>query len=273
VRQLLLKKHVVPFTVFLSIFYFSSCEKKFDSIIDPNQNAPIIIDASSSITVINTDTINIGDERKPDDQLTIRGVASIRVFHPQGKKEISEVKYSISVDQSSSIIGEGVLNDDGILPDRIANDSIYSGYIQFQIPRVLVGKLTLSLWSENYAGQLSNTALLPISVIRLNHAPVISDLIAPSTINLATDTSFNISIKVIDPDGQKDIKSVSRYTPSGKVLPLSPYNDSIYVETVTLIPPPALGTYLFRFRAVDRSSDSSNVLTQTIVIKNEAITN
>lgn len=231
------------------------------------------MDASSSLTIINTDTMNIGNERTPDDLLTIHGEASLRVSHPQGKKEISAVKYSIREDQSLSVIGEGVLNDDGILPDRIANDDIYSGYTQFQIKRVLVGKLVLSLWSENSTGQVSNTALLPLSIVRLNHAPVISNLNAPSTVNLAATTSFNISVTLIDPDGQEDIKSMLRFTPSGKVLPLSPYNDSIYVETVTLVPPPPLGPYNFRFRAVDRSNDSSNVLTQTIVIVNEAVVN
>ena len=272
-RQLLFKKYVVPFAIILSISSFSGCEKKFDSVIDPIQSVPVVMDASSSITVLNTDTINIGSERKPDDLLTIRGEASIRVSHPQGKKEISAVIYSILEDQSLSVIGEGVLNDDGILPDRIANDDVYSGYTQFQLKRVLVGKLVLSLWSENSTGQLSNTALLPLSVVRLNHAPVISNLSAPSTVNLAATTSFNISIKVVDPDGQEDIKSMLRFTPSGKVLPLSPYNDSIYVETVSLVPPPLLGSYHFRFRAVDRSNDSSNVLTQTIVIVNEVVVN
>jgi hypothetical protein len=272
VRQFLLKHYTVPFAVVIGIFLFSSCEKKFDSVLDPVQNPPAAIDAAFSLNVINTDTINVGNVRKSDDILTIRGVVTVRTFHLQGKNEISAVKYSI-MDLSSSILGEGNLHDDGVTPDRRANDSIFSDYAQFQIQRVFVGKLNLSVWSENNAGRLSNTALLPISIIRLNHPPVISDLIAPSTINLATTTSFEISLKVIDPDGQNDIKSVSRYTPSGKVLPLFPSNDSIYVETVTLVPPPDPGSYLFRFRAVDRSNDSSNVLIKTIVITNEALAN
>jgi hypothetical protein len=273
VYQLLLKKHVVPFAVILGVFSFSGCEKKFDSFIDPVQSAPVIMDASSSIALINTDTINIGTERKPDDLLTIRGVASMRVIHPEGKKEISAVKYSIFTDQSSSSLGEGDLNDNGNPPDRTANDSIYSGYIEFQINRVLVGKLVLSLWSENSTGRISNTVFLPLTIVRLNRAPVISDLVAPDTINLAETTSFHISIKVVDSDGQQDIKSMIRFTPSGKMLPLAPYNDSIYVETVSLVPPPALGSYNFRFRAADRSNDSSNVVTQPIIITKQAIGN
>ena len=174
------------------------------------------------------------------------------------------------IDQSSSLLEEGVLNDEGIFPDRIANDSIYSGYVQFQIERVFVGKLILSLWSESQTGQLSNTVLMPVYIVRANQPPIIFDPIAPSIVDLATTKQFNISIKVIDPDGQSDIKSVTRFTPSGKRAPLytSNSNDSIYAETVdfTLTTPPDTGSYIFRFRAVDRSNDSSNVKFKTIVI-------
>ena len=272
-RQLLFKKYAVPFALLFSLFLLLSCEKKTDSVLDPVQSAPFVLDASFSITVVNTDTITLSGVRKPNDLLTIRGVASLRAFHPLGKNEIAAVNYSVTGDPLSSVAGEGTLHDDGIFPDRLANDSIYSGYAQFQIPRVVVGKLTISLWSENSTGQLSNTVLLPISIVRLNHPPVISQLVAPSTINLASTTSFTITLKVFDPDGQQDIQSVSRYTPSGKVLPLTAVNDSIYAETVSLVPPPDPGSYLFRFRAVDRSNDSSNVLTQIIVITNEVIAN
>ena len=98
-RQLLIEKYLFPFAVILFLLSLSSCEKKYDSVIDPSDSAPVAMDAFSSISIINTDTINIGDVRKPDDLLTILGVASIRIFHPQGKKEISAVKYSI-IDRS-----------------------------------------------------------------------------------------------------------------------------------------------------------------------------
>ena len=104
--------------------------------------------------------------------------------------------------------------------------------------------------------------------MRMNHPPVISDLIAPDTINLSTTTIFTESVKVIDPDGQEDIMSVLRLTPSGKVFQLHAINDTTYSEEVSLNSPPALGPYVFRFCAVDRSNDTSNVITKTIVITN-----
>ena len=267
-RQLLLKIFLFPFAVGLSFVFHSGCEKKYDTVINSAGSAPIVSDATSSLTIINTDTMYIGVERKENDLLSIEGIVSIKVSHLEGKKEISAVKYSVMVDDSSSILGTGLLNDEGILPDPIANDSIYSGYVQFQFERVLIGKLTLSLWSENRTGDVSNTILLPLMIVRINHPPIISDLIAPDTVNLATTTTFKESLKVLDPDGQGDIKYVLRFTPSGKILQLRAANDSVYYEDVTLIPPPDLGPYTFRFCAVDRSNDTSNILIKTIVITN-----
>jgi hypothetical protein len=268
VRQLLLKIILFLFAVGFSIILLSGCEKKYDTVINSSGSAPFVSDASSSLTTINTDTMNVGTRRAPNDLLTIEGIVTIKVSHFEGKNEISAVKYSVMVDDSSSILGIGLLNDEGISPDRIANDSIYSGYVQFQFERVLVGKLTLSIWSENQTGDLSNTILLPLTIVRINRPPIISDLIAPDTINLATTTTFYNSLKVLDPDGQGDIKSVLRFTPSGKILQLHATNDSIYTEQVSLNPPPSLGPYTFRFCAVDRSNDTSNILIKTIVITN-----
>lgn len=113
----------------------------------------------------------------------------------------------------------------------------------------------------------STVVLLPLQIIRLNRAPVISNLFAPDTVSIS-QRSFTISVKVIDPDGQGDIKSVLRFTPSGKILHLYAYNDSIYAETVSLDPPPKLDSYLFHFLAVDQSNDTSNVLPKIIVVTN-----
>jgi hypothetical protein len=274
VRQLLLKIFLFPFTVALIIIFLSGCEKRYDTVVDSVGIAPVLSDARFSLSVVNTDTINIGAERRPDDQLTIRGVASVRVVHFEDIKEIKTVRCSVIKALSSSSNGDGILHDDGVFPDQIANDSTYSGYVDFQILRVEVGEYCITFWSENRSGYIhsqdqhyqSDIALLPLTIVRLNHPPIISNLFAPITISLLNTTTFSISLKVLDPDGQQDIKSVLRFTPSGKILRIYAENDSIYSEIVTLNPPPSLGPYLFRFCAVDRSNDTSNILTKTIEI-------
>jgi hypothetical protein len=274
VRQLLLKIFLLHFAVGLSFILLSGCDKNYDTVVDSVGRAPVASDARFSLSVVNTDTINIGTERRPDDTLTIRGVASVRVVHSESIKEIKTVKCSVVKTLSSSSSGDGILHDDGIFPDQIANDSTYSGYVDFQIMRVEVGEYWITFWSENRSGYIhsqdqhyqSNIALLPLTIVRTNRSPIISNLFAPSTISLLSTTTFSISLKVLDPDGPEDIKSVLRFTPSGKIVPLYAVNDSIYAEIVELNPPPSLGSYLFRFCAVDRSNDTSNILTKTIEI-------
>jgi hypothetical protein len=256
------------FVVSLITFFLTGCEKKYDTVINSVGDAPFASHATSSLSIINSDTINIGIERKPDDLITLEPFVTIKVSHPGGKQEISAVKYSVILDESSLILGEGFLHDDGVLPDQTADDSIYSGYAQIQFKRVTIGKLTLSIWSESQTGHISNTNLIPLFLVRLNHPPLISDLVAPNTISLSSINTFMISLKALDPDGQADIQSVLRFTPSGKILPLDAVNDSTYAEIVELVPRPDLGSYVFRFCAVDRSNDTSNILTTTIEITN-----
>ena len=272
--QLLLKNNFFILIVLLVLFCISGCEKNYSTIIDSTAHAPVIKDGSFSLSVINTDTINLAGHpvRSPDDTVTIRGIAQARIDSSFNGTNVSLVGYSVVNINFSSSLTEGTLHDDGIFPDIIAHDNVYSGYVEFQIQRVFVGSFSISLWSESTAGYLSNTLILPIQIVRLNHPPVLSDLIAPDTINLTIVNAFEISVKVIDTDGQNDIKTVSRFTPSGKVLPLHASNDSLYEETVSLTPPPDLGSYLFRFRAADRSNDSSNILTHSIVVIKTTVT-
>lgn len=269
-RQRLLKNIFFLFITILIHLYISGCEKNYNTVVDSPGSSPEIKDASFSVSVVNTDTINIAGQllRGPNDTLTIRGIAKVRIISFGDEKEIPIVGFSVSNFNFSSLLAEGVLHDDGVSPDAKANDSVYSGYIEFQIQRTVVGTFSINLWSESTTGYKSNTIILPLQIIRLNHPPIIFDLIAPDTINLSTTITFNDSLKVLDPDGQDDIKSVLRFTPSGKILQLHAANDSIYAEEVSLNPPPSLGSYIFRFCAVDRSNDTSNILTKTIVIIN-----
>jgi hypothetical protein len=273
VHQLLQKNNSFLFLIVLSLLSIFGCEKKNNEIVDPNSSAPELSNTSFSVSIVDTDTMNIAGQQghRPDDLLTIRGNANVSVLFPGNNKKISIVKYSVTNSRFSSPFTEGELHDDGVIPDAKGNDSVYSGYIEFQIQRVFVGTFTIKLWCETTADYISNTILLPLQIIRLSLPPVISDLEAPDTVNLTIiKDEFLIKIKVIDPDGQDDIKAVMRFTPSGLITRFYPLNhdmnDSIYTERVGVIPRPDLGAYLFLFRAVDRSNDSSNVLTKTIVI-------
>ena len=119
------------FSFFIIIFLsLTGCEKNNNTIVDSVGNAPVLIGASFSPSIINTDTINVAGKavRSPDDTITIKELrqeGSIlrskgRVFH--------NVRYSVTNYNFSSSLTEGALHDDGVFPDAKANDGIFSGY-------------------------------------------------------------------------------------------------------------------------------------------------
>lgn len=288
-RQLRLKIFLFPFAVGLSFIFLAGCEKKCDTFVDSVGNAPVVSDARFSLNKVYTDTIyNSEGVKKPDDFLTIRGLASILVSHVGGKMEIAAVRFSLKDNQSLSLVSEGVLLNDGIFPDQNLFDSVYSRSIDFQIRRVFVGKMTLSLWSEDQSGSLSNTFLLPLEIIRRdNQKPFLSNLTMDSLVFVSDKDQFlQLMIKASDPDGQSDILKVffnSYKPPNGSPSIENPFQmyddgneelhgdmtagDGFYGSIIKLPANTRIGIYRFEFHAVDRSLDNSNVIIKNIEIK------
>jgi hypothetical protein len=275
----------ILFVIIISLpILFLSCEDKSDSIIDSLGNSPSISNPILSISTINTDTINVGVERRSDDILTINCKVFAKVRHLDGQNYIGEVRYSM-INPLIEIISEGNLHDDGIMPDQIANDSIFSGNVNFQIQRVIVGTCYVNLWSNSTDGYQSNMISLPIKIERLNHAPIISNLLAYDT--LARNSVLKITLQVSDPDGLSDIYSVGYLSrkpdgnmanngnpipmfddgdldyPSGDALA----NNGIFTYTINVPSDAMLGAYNYTFFALDRSHVSSDSIFHTMVIK------
>lgn len=274
-------------TVFVSILlvFFQGCEKKFNTVIDSTGSAPILSNAILSPSPINTDTINIGTVRKPDDLLTIRIIASVHVVHPSSVPEVETIKFSVTDAQSTLSITDGELRNNGLDPDISSTDSIYSGYIEFQIQRVFVGTYIVTFWYEDNSGNRSNAILQPIQIARTNHPPVLSNLIADSLVSLSgEDHILQLNITATDSDGQADVLKVyfNSFKPDGSPATGNPFllyddgnfnnhgdsyaGDGIYSLTISLPSTTTIGTYRFEFHAVDRSLDSSKVLIHTIQV-------
>jgi hypothetical protein len=285
VRRLFLKKISILFIIPLSLLLIPCCEKDSSSVIDSSGNPPILVNGNFSLTVVNTDTINIGPERKPDDLLNIHGIATVKVIQNQGEPALGSVTCSIYKDLSDSPYGEGVLVDNGVSPDIVANDSLYSGYVYFQIYRVEIGSFWITITSESSSGYISNTLLLPFQVTRLNHPPVISNLTAADTLRLGA--LHRLTLQVDDADGQSDIFSVGylslkpngTYANEGKLIPMfddgipdfphgdAVANDGIYTYTSDVFLYAEVGTYRYTFYAIDRSGAYSDSIVHFMVIR------
>ncbi len=250
------------------------CERTSDAVLDPSADPPVLLSGSVTPSTINTDTINVGVVRSPDDQLPLSLTATADVRFPAGTAN-GQVTFAVTANDDNAVLFSGTLPNRRLSPDSLAGLVSVSGAIDVTIPRSLVGTLWVTIRGEDGAGQQSTQAILPVRVERLNHPPVLTNLIAPDTVVTSRVSEFLTTVQASDPDGSADIRTVVRITPSGKSFPLNDAGvngdvnagDGIYSETVSVNPAPSPGSYLFRYVAIDRSGDSSNVILHTIVIK------
>lgn len=117
-----------------------------------------------------------------------------------------------------------------------------------------------------------------------NLPPVISNLVAPDTITIGTDTTFiQITLNVQDTNGLNDIQFVwfDSYLPNGNPSsqnPIALYDDGInggdltagdgIYSRIVILPPTGVtkGTYRWEFRARDRSGTLSNQIIHFLVV-------
>jgi len=293
-RQLLLKIFLFPFAVGLSFIFLSGCEKKNDTVVDISGNSPFISQAAFSLKKVYSDTMyNNQGLKKPDDLLTIHGIVSIKVVHPDGLDKIASVRFTLTEDQTLSIIKEGLLYDNGVSPDTNALDSLYTQLIEYQFARVFVGTLTLSLWSVDKSGNSSNVIYLPLEILRRdNQKPILSNLKMDSLVYVSDQDQFlQLTINASDADGQSDILKVffNSYKPNGSPSTGNPFQlyddgdeeshgdiiagDGTYSLIIKLPANTTIGIYRFEFHAVDRSLDMSDVLIKNLVVANRPIVN
>ena len=265
----------IPLTVLaLAGLLCAGCEQASDSVVDAAGEVPVLLSASVAPQTIDTDTIKVGPTRKPDDLLPLHLSASAGLPFPATPGASNHAMYAVTVNENGQPIASGELTAQGGSGGG-ANDTLrFGGNVEITIPRSTVGTLWVSIWGELAGGIRSTESRLPVTVVRLNRPPVLSNLHAPDTVVTSQMTAFLITVQAADTNGLSDIKSVFRITPSEKIYFLNDSGvngdavaaDGIYTETVSLVPPPPRGSYLFRFQAVDRLGDSSNVLTHIIVV-------
>ena len=290
VRQLLIKTNFSLFVIILILVCFSGCDKNYNNVIDSVGSAPIISGASFSLSIVNTDLINIPGEtvRSPDDTITIQGIATVKLDSSVNVRALSAIGYSVTNYNFWSPLAQGTLHDDGVPPDTKANDNIYSGYIEFQIQRVVVGTFSINLWGEGTTGYNSNTIILPLQIVRSNHPPVLSNLSMDSLISISGSIDQNylqIVIEATDPDGLSDIRIVyfDSFKPDGSPASGNPflmYDDGNFngvsgdysagdgYFSLKVGKPTSTGTYQFEFHAVDRSNNTSNTVIKNVVVTN-----
>jgi hypothetical protein len=265
------------------VLIFGGCEKKESSIVDLTGTPPLLSQISLTPSLINSDTINVGSNRQPDDLLTISTTIVARALS-NSLLPIS-VAYSVSSSDSLRIVSQGALLDDGQSPDQLKGDGLYTAKASFQIRRVQVGKYTVEVNAQSSDGYRSNAIIMPLAVIRGNHPPTIANVIAPDTIKLGNQSQvLLLSLRATDPDGLSDVAKVifNSFKPDSSASGGNPWvmyddglvahgdeqaGDGIFSLLISLPASTQVGTYRFEFQAFDRSNEPSNVITVRITLK------
>jgi hypothetical protein len=281
------------FLIIAILLAFPGCDQRPDSIIDPSGRQPNLVAVVLTTPAFNTDTILVGGQRNPSDQLILAirfqatiGIpaTSIRAFH-----------YNVTSTPSGNEITSGdiVLSDlERWQFEEITNPVTLAKNFPLPIQRVDVGTFAVEISAIDVSGLESNVFIAPLKIARLNRPPQISSLSAPDTLQLPSQglVVMMLSLRVDDPDGVADISTV-RFTsilPDGKPSSAGPIEmfddgsyvdlggyssgdavdaDGIYSRIIQLLSTAATGMYTFSFVAIDRSNDSSNVITHTILVQ------
>ena len=260
------------------IFIFGSCEKKDDTIIDPTYYSPIISGSYKSIDTVFTSSATPA----------ISFSVSVSVDENNGGSIKSVTCKVIAPDNLT--VWTFQMNDNGILPDSIANDRRYSCNVSItDIQCLLIGAYGIQLIAENTSGLISNTILLSIPVVnQINQPPVLSNLLAPDSIHVPVSGQLNnvLSLVATDPDGKCDIRNVyfKSFKPDGSPsnngnpiylyddgdIPLhgdTTANDSRYSCIIAITSAQTtLGPFKFVYEAFDNSNAQSQQLIDTIYV-------
>jgi hypothetical protein len=269
--------------IFLFTVLFISCEKDKFSTFDVNVSPPYLYSGKLDKYFIDSDSIRVNGNFSIYDTITITNRIIVHVESPNGLSEIKSLNYSIFSPDVFSTITEGLLIDNGLEGDSIANDGIYSAILSFRIPRVLIGLFSVRVRATDRNGLRSNELRIVFNIQREGKAPIISNLSAPDTVALPTSGSkiITMNVAVSDSNGLADIRvvyfrsldasdSTKKYYlfDNGNVASYGDTlaDDGIYSIKVELPYNMTAKPYRFEFQAKDFTGLLSNKILHTLYV-------
>ncbi len=262
---------------------FSGCEQKDGGPIDISGTPPLLSNGNLTPDTVNVDTLIASNSL-----YTIQASAS--VMATDAEDDITVVVARVLRRNSSSTLLEVPLYDDGTGEDSLANDNLFSGNIEFQIPREEAGAYRVEFLANDANSYLSNLVGATLFATRSNSPPYLdsASFMAPDTVTIPIGGSILIpmSVAVQDSDGIADVRSVFflsldggnptfRYPlkDDGGSDPDPPSGDPVAGDGVFWILLPAFdsptirGSYRLLFHAEDTFGDTSATLLHVLTIE------
>ncbi|MCW8804269.1 MAG: hypothetical protein OQK57_07725 [Ignavibacteriaceae bacterium] len=238
------------------------CEKTYDNLIDTSAD-------NYQVTLVSpSDNITFN----PSDSLIV-----VRIIFTTAS-DVNEVNFDMIASDGSKLNSSPVALFDNGNPengDLNAGDNRYAN--KFPMSEFYAnGRYNLKFYVIQRNGSSKQVAWSNFNFNngQTNIAPVISNLVAPDTVTLGTDTTFIfVSVDASDNNGLNDIERVffNSFLPNGNPSSGNPFimyddgtngditaNDGTY-SLVIILPPSGvtLGTYRWEFQAEDRGNKVS----------------
>ncbi len=270
-------KRFLPLMVLLLLF--SACSED-DSTLDPALNDTPIVFSGLELSdfLVDTDTVNVipGQDKSPDDQVSIPLRVSVDVRRPSSTETNVRLRCTVRQDGAREVIAERIIEN--------ASEGVQTFTFALELSRGDVGDYRVEVTGEDTEGTVSARSFATLRVIYGSKPPELLDLVAPDSIKLALqDITFDMSVHVVDESGPQDIKQVffNSFKPDKSPSTGNPFalrdqgvasqgdavpGDGWYSARLRLPPDTPKGEYEFQFRAVDFSNAVSNVLIHKIVV-------
>ncbi len=232
---------------------FLSCEKKSDSIIDPNYISPFISDFYKSADTISTNSNN------PVISLNISAKAV-----SNGGSNITSVQCKIYAPDNTLLATFDML-DNGVAPDSVSGDGRYSAGINITgITCLQIGQYKISVSAVNSDGLKSNQITSYFNVINpTNQPPYIYRLDLPDSVVRPLSGQFTITLAVYasDSNGVCDVSQIyfDAFRPNGNYLGrflMSQVSNGVFNYSNYVTPSSAdssYGYFIYNFQAQDKS--------------------
>ena len=196
-------KSVLVSSLFLSAIL--GCEQNQLGTIDTRNTAPFL-----SNILLSPDSIFV-DDLTPDNGLyTIFSAVRVDAKDPDGSSDIAAVRYDV-IGVAGTIVASGIeLRDDGIAPDSIAGDDLFSAPIRISLTRPQARPYLIRVFAMDRKGDLSVSLYQQLKITRRNSAPQLFDLLVPDSIDLPSSGYVTVQFQVsaADSDGLADIQQV-----------------------------------------------------------------
>jgi len=270
-------------SIVLFFFALIGCEEEETDTIDTAGEVPQL-----ASPVIVPDTVNVDTLGATNGIYEIQTTASVMASDPDG--DLTEVIAQILRDDPLAPIDETSLHDDGVSPDQVAGDGVFSGTIDFSITRPEAGPYRIQFKGSDGRALTSSVLEKTLFITRRNSIPSLdpTSLDAPDTVVIPVGgfASFVMSIAAEDSDGLADIQSVFFLSPDGTNpdfrFPLQDdgnadpgppsgdlvAGDGVFSILLSIIDSPTIrGAYRLLFQAEDSFGDTSATVLHNLTIQ------